>query len=357
MKEVSALEYSLRGFESDNCSPVHPDVMQALYNINKGHISAYGDDPYSKNVLKKIEALFGGDCNAHFVLNGTGANVVCLNALCPTWGGVICCEQAHIAVDEAGAPEHLIGGKLLTVPCEGNKLTPDLASKYLRYISSQHQSQPKIISITQPTEFGTLYNINEIVELSRFAHEHGMYLHMDSSRMANALVSLGCTAKAMTCDAGVDALSFGASKNGTMFGEAVVFFIPLDHIPNVRKSCTQLLSKMRYIAAQFDAYLSNDLWLRCAENANQMALLLEQNLKKYVEIKIPYPVQANEIFAYLPQVVRKQLHKRQRFLTRDENNSLVRFVCSFDTSENDVFAMARELDELIKLYRGNQSNN
>ena len=339
----------IKSFASDNCATVHPRVMQKLAQVNTGHSASYGDDAYTKSVLQKITELFGGSCEAHFVLNGSGANAVCLNAMCPTWGGIICTELAHINCDETGAVEHLTGGKLY--PLRGNaknKLTVEEMQPLLSKIGSQHASQPCVISITECTETGTTYKVEEVRAIADFAHANGMLLHMDGARFANAVAALGCTPAELTRLAGVDALSFGLSKNGGMFGEAIVCFTDLPHMVYVRKSCTQLLSKMRFIAAQFDAMLEDGLWLSCAAHANAMAKRLAEGLCSLNGMFCAAPTEANEVFVVLPNHIIEPLRAFMDFHDADFGMDTVRLVASHDTTEQEVdafIAKARELAE------------
>lgn len=326
-------------FASDNCATVHPRVMEKLAEVNRGHAVSYGDDAYTKAVLQRIVELFGGSCEAHFVFNGSGANAVCLNAMCPTWGGIVCTELSHINCDETGAIEHLTGGKLYAIRGNGkNKLTVESMEPLLAKIGSQHASQPKVVSITQCTETGTVYQLDEIQAIANFAHANGMLLHMDGARFANAVAALSCTPAAMTRFAGVDALSFGLSKNGGMFGEAIVCFKDLPHMQYVRKSCTQLISKMRFIAAQFDAMLEDDLWLSCAKRANAMAKRLSEGLCAIDGIFCAAPTEGNEVFVVMPQRIIEPMRAFMEFYDADFGMDTVRLVASHDTTEAEVDA-------------------
>lgn len=338
---------SKKFFASDNCATVHPRVMEKLNEVNRGHLVSYGDDEYTKGVLKKIVELFGGSCEAHFVLNGSGANAVCLNAMCPTWGGIICTELAHINCDETGAVEHLTGGKLYALRGNAkNKLTVEEMEPLLSKIGSQHASQPTVISITQCTETGTVYKLEEVRAIADFAHSNGMLLHMDGARFANAVAALNCTPAALTRLAGVDALSFGLSKNGGMFGEAIVCFRDLPHMPYVRKSCTQLLSKMRFIAAQFDAMLENDLWLQCASHANAMAKRLREGICAVDGFFCAAPTEANEVFVVMPHQIIEPMREFMDFHNADFGMDTVRLVASHDTTEQEVDAFIKKAREL-----------
>lgn len=277
-----------RGFASDNNSGVHPEIMKAIHEANHGHTIAYGDDPYTEKAKKTFYDIFGNNIDIYFVFIGTAANVLGLHATTRSWNAVICAETAHINVDECGAPEKYNGFKLLSVDTPDGKLTVDLIKQHMHGFGFEHHSQPKIISITQATEMGTVYTVDEIKTLADFAHQNDMYLHMDGARIANAAVSLGLDFKSFTKDAGVDILSFGGTKNGMMYGEAILFFNKQlgQDFKYVRKQGMQLASKMRYISAQFERYLSDNLWHKNAEHSNKMAKLLESYMKDIPRIKI-----------------------------------------------------------------------
>ncbi len=329
---------SIRYFASDNYAGVHPDILNAIERVNIGHVLAYGDDEYTERAKEKFRDQFGKETSVFFVFNGTAANVTSIAALNQSYQAVICGDYAHIQVDECGAPEQFTGCKLLTVPTHEGKLTIDKIEKHLGRMGDQHHVQPHVISITQSTEYGTVYCVDEIKQLADFAHQHNMYLHMDGARIANAAVSLNTSLRAITKDAGVDVLSFGGTKNGMMFGEAVVFFNPALATPFqfIRKQSMQLASKMRFIAAQFEALLTNDLWRQNATNANQMAALLASKLSDYEFIQLTKPVQANAIFAIIPEDIINQIQKKCFFYVWDQRKKEVRIMTAFDTTEEDV---------------------
>jgi threonine aldolase len=327
-----------RSFASDNNAGVHPGVLQAVGEANRGHAVGYGDDPYTASVVQKFKQRFGPDIEVFFVFNGTAANCLSLKALTNSYHAVICGEAAHIYTDECGAPEKFTGCKLIPIPVTGGKLTVDAVSQAYHGIDDPHHVQPRVISITQATEVGTVYKAEEIKALARFAHERGMFLHVDGARIANAAASLGQTLRQATRDLGVDVLSFGGTKNGALGAEAVVFFDQkLGHdFLYLRKQGMQLASKMRFISAQFEALLSNNLWRKNAEHANQMAQLLQKDISKIPNVKIVYKVEANGVFAQIPRAAIAELQKRYFFYVWDEDRSLVRWMCSFDTTEQDV---------------------
>ena len=336
-----------RGFGSDNHSGFSPEVMEALIRANDRHALAYGDDEVTARLEALIKATFGSQASIYLVFNGTGANVLSIDAMCKSHEAVVCAETAHINVDECGAPQRVVGCRLLTVDTPDGKLTPELVKTRLHGFGFEHHSQPKAISISQPTELGTLYTLEEIKSLADLAHSYDMYLHVDGARLANAAVALGCTFKEMTTDLGVDALSFGGTKNGLLMGESCVLLNPsLDNdMLYRRKQMTQLGSKMRFMAAQMECYLTTGLWRRNAEHSNRMAQLLRQEVEKVEGVKIMYPVQVNSVFAQLPREVWKRLLERYFFYDWDEEQDVVRWMCSFDTTEQDIHDFVNALKE------------
>ncbi|MGC2186434.1 MAG: low specificity L-threonine aldolase [Terriglobales bacterium] len=338
-----------RSFASDNNAGVHPEVLQAVAEANRGHAVGYGDDPYTASVLQKFKRHFGSDIAVFLVFNGTAANCLGLKALTHTYHAVICGEAAHIYTDECGAPEKFTGCKLLPVPVTNGKLTVESVRHAYHGIDDPHHVQPRVISITQATEVGTVYQPGEIKALARFAHQRGMFLHMDGARIANAAASLGHSLRQATRDLGVDVLSFGGTKNGAMGAEAVVFFDrKLGHdFLYLRKQGMQLASKMRFISAQFDALFTGDLWHRNAQHANRMARLLQSLLRKIPQVKIVYNVEANGVFAKIPRSAIARLQKRYFFYVWNEQQSVVRWMCSFDTTEQDVRQFAQFVAETL----------
>jgi threonine aldolase len=327
-----------RGFASDNNSGVHPDVLKAIEKVNAGHTIAYGDDIYTKEAAEKIRQLFGSNVDVFFVFIGTAANVLGLQAATSSFHSIICAESSHIQQDECGAPEKFTGAKLLPVETPDGKLTPELVSKHLYGFGFEHHSQPKVISITQASEMGTVYTPSEIKALAEQAHKHNMYLHVDGARIFNAAASLGISFKEMITDTGVDILSFGGTKNGMMYGEAVIFFKKelAENFKYIRKQGMQLASKMRFISAQFDAMLTNNLWLKNASHANQMAQLLAKEVSGIPKIKVTQKVQINGVFAIVPPAIIPELQKEYFFYEWDEETSEVRWMTSWDTTEEDI---------------------
>lgn len=337
-----------RGFASDNNAGVHPAILDAMSRVNVAHEIAYGDDRYTQAVTKRMQQIFGKDTGIFFVFIGTAANVLGLSALTQSYHAIICPDTAHIHVDECGAPEKFSGCKLLPVETPDGKLTIDLVKKHMHGFGFEHHAQPKIISITQATELGTLYSVDEIRTLAEYAHRHDMYLHMDGARLSNAAVALDTGFYEMTGGAGVDVLSFGGTKNGMMYGEAVVFFNKelCEDFKYRRKQGMQLASKMRYIAAQFDAFLENDLWKQNAAHANAMAQKLYTAVKDIEGVQVTRPVEANAVFATIPKELIPKLQEAFFFYVWDEDTSEVRWMCSFDTTEADIEEFARLLKSL-----------
>jgi threonine aldolase len=332
----------IRGFASDNNASVHPDIMAALASANEGHQPAYGEDVHTIRLCELIKDRFGERADVYPVFNGSGANVVGLQAMCDRWSAVVCPESAHINVDECGAPEKVAGLKLIPVPTPDGKLTPELLDRYAWGFGEHHHAQPQVVSITQSTELGTLYTPSEIAAIGALARERGMLLHMDGARLANAAAALDLPPRAFTTDVGVDVLSFGGTKNGLMLGEAIVVLDPdtVRGVRYLRKAALQLASKMRYVSAQLVALLEDDLWLRNARHANAMATRLATAAARVPGVEIARPPQANAVFATLPREVTERLQKRFRFHTWDERTGEVRWMCSFDTNEADVDAFA-----------------
>lgn len=334
---------------SDNHSGVHPHVFAAMQAANEGYSFGYGDDPLSLQVLSQIEELFGGDCEAWFVMTGTGANVLSLQSLIKSYNAVFCAATAHINVDECGAVQKFTQARLSPIETPDGKLTPELIAPRLLGDRDQHHSQFKVISISQSTEYGTLYTLNELEALANFAHDNGMLLYMDGARLANAAATLNCTLKEMTKDVGVDMLSFGGTKNGMLFGEAVISFRPelTSDFRFYRKQATQLLSKMRYISAQYQAYLEGDLWRHNAMHANRMACLLGKRLAEIPQCRITQEVLVNSVFVILPEHLITPLQDKYHFYTWDEARNEVRLMCSFNTTAEHIEDLISTIYELL----------
>ena len=332
-----------RSFASDNNAVVHPEVLEAMRRANEGHAVGYGDDVHTEAAVAKFREQFGDDVAVFLVFNGTAANVLSLQALARPYHAVLCPELSHIYRDECGAPERMTGCKLVPLPAPSGKLTVEALEHAYHGIGDQHHVQPRVISITQATEMGTVYETEEIEALARFAHEREMFLHMDGARISNAVAAQRLTLRQATRDLGVDVLSFGGTKNGLMGVEAVVFFRPelAEDFLFVRKQGMQLASKMRFMSAQMAALLTNELWRRNAEHANRMARLLEAEVKKILGLKIVYPVEANGVFVQIPRNTIGKIQERYFFYVWSEEESVVRWMCSFDTTEADVLEFAK----------------
>ena len=336
-----------RGFASDNNAGVHARVIDALRAANQGHAVAYGDDAYTETAVKKFREHFGEGAQVFFVFGGTGANVTGLASVTRPHNAVVCAETAHINVDECGAPELFSGCKLIDLSTPDGKLRPEQIEPLLWRKSDQHHVQPRVISISQPTELGTVYNLEELERLSSFARERGLLLHVDGARLANAAVSLGVTLREAAT--GADVLSFGGTKNGMMYGEAVVFLdasLSRD-FKFVRKQGAQLPSKMRFVAAQFNALLTEELWLRNASHANSLARALAEEIRLIPQMKITQPVESNAVFALMPREIIPRVQERYFFYVWNEKISEVRLMCSFDTTEEDVRELARVIRETV----------
>ena len=338
-----------RGFGSDNHSGVSPEILQAIADANTGHALAYGDDEWCRRADEVFRTHFGATAKVYFVFNGTGANTLSIDLMCRSHEAVVCATTAHINVDECGAPQRIVGCRLLTVDTPDGKLTPALVQTQLHGFGFEHHSQPRAVSITQSTELGTLYTPDEVRALADMAHSHNMYLHMDGARLANAAVALGATLRELTVDCGVDILSFGGTKNGMLMGESVVVLNPALDVDAKyrRKQMTQLASKMRFVAAQYEAYLATDLWRRNAEHSNRMARRLEEEVRKVDGVEIIYPVQVNGVFARLPRQAWQALQQEFFFYDWDFDRDEVRWMCSFDTTDDDIMAFAAALRRVM----------
>jgi threonine aldolase len=338
-----------RGFASDNNSGIHPEIIDAIDEANKFHAVGYGDDRWTNKAEKLLEKEFGDDIDIYFVFNGTGANILALKSVTHSFNSIICAETSHIQVDECGSPEKFTGCKLIPISTNNGKLSVKEVKKHLTGFGFEHHAQPGVISITQATELGTVYTEEEIKELAELAHSNGMYLHMDGARISNAAVALNKTFKQITRDAGVDILSFGGTKNGMMMGEVVIFFNSnlSEFSKYYRKQAAQLCSKMRFISAQFIPYLENKLWKINASHANNMAKLLESEIQKIDGIEITQDVDANGVFAIIPRKIIPLLQSEYFFYEWDENRNEVRWMTSFDTTEEDVIDFTRLVAKLM----------
>ena len=340
----------MRGFASDNHAGAHPAVLEALAAASEGHAGAYGADPWTERAEELFRAHFGAGARAFPVFNGSGANVTVLDALTRSFEAVICSDVAHMHVDECGAPERIAGAKLYTVPTEHGKLTPEDVGRWESRRGDDHHAQQRVVSITQATELGTVYTQAETRAIADRAHELSMLLHVDGARLANAAASLGLGLRELTTDAGVDAISFGATKNGLAFGDAVVFLRPelADGFEFVRKQLGQLASKMRFVSAQLVALLEDDLWLENAAHANAMAARLAGEVANIEGVEIAHPTEANGVFAALPAAaidrLLVELEGDPPFRVWNPERGVVRLMCAWDTTAEDV-------DELVTAIR------
>ena len=333
----------MRSFASDNNSGVHPLVMKALNKANENHAIAYGDDPWTKEAIERIKNEIGPEVDPYFSFNGTGANVTALRLATKCYHTIFCAETAHIYVDECNAPATQTGCNIRAIATKkGNgKLTPELIAPHIYGIGDQHHAQPRIIYISQCTEMGTVYTLEELKSLRKFANEHHLYILMDGARIANACVALNCSLREMIVNTGMDLVAFGGTKNGLMIGECllVVNDIFKEEAKFVRKNTTQLASKMRYMSCQFTAYLEKNLWKECATNANRLAKRLYTGLKRIEGIKMTQPLESNQLFLTMPRPVINKLQKDYFFYFWNEAKDEIRFVTSWDTTEEDVDAL------------------
>ena len=340
----------VRGFASDNHSGVHPEVLEALVAANGGHQGAYGADVYTQALAEVVRDHFGDAAQVYPVLNGTGANVVSLDLLTRRWDAVVCAESAHINTDECGAPEKIAGIKLLAVATPDGKLTPELIDRQARGYGNEHHVQASVLSVTQSTEMGTLYTLEELRTVVAHAHRHGMRVHLDGARLANAAVALGASLREVTTDVGVDVVSFGGTKNGLMGAEAVVVLQPeaVTRPLFVRKLNAQLSSKMRFVSAQLLALLDGDLWRRSAAHANAMAAALAAAVRGIDGVRVTQTPAVNAVFATVPPQVTARLQQRYPFYVWNEATGEVRWMCSFDTTRDDIDGFASALREELE---------
>jgi len=335
----------MKGFASDNYAGAHQEVLAAVAEANTGHVVSYGADPWTARAEELLRGHFGEDASSYLVFNGSAANVLCFRALCRPWESVICAAGAHVNVDEGGAPERIAGVKLQALPTMDGKLTPDDVATQLHRAGDEHAVQPRVVSVTQSTELGTRYTPNELHALAHFAHARGLLLHVDGSRLANAAAGLELSLREITTDVGVDVVAFGGCKNGLLLGEAVVFLRPGldDGFAYLRKQTLQLASKGRFLAAQFVALLEGDLWLRSAAHANAMAERLAGAVAGAPGLRITQAVQANGVFALLPRAATERLMRDWRFYEWDAQTGEVRWMCSWDTTEDEVDSFAQDV--------------
>ena len=336
-----------RGFGSDNHAGALPEVLAALGAVNGGHAASYGHDEETERVERLFADRFGPHARTFFAFNGSGANIVALRAMCRPWEAVICAESAHLEVDECGAAEAVAGLKLLTVPTPDGKLTPELVARRVVRVGDEHAAQARVVSVTQPTELGTLYTLDELAAITATAREHGLLVHLDGARFLNAVEALGCSFADLA--RGVDIVSFGGTKAGCVFGEAIVVLRPelADGMRYLRKQTLQLASKMRFVAAQFDALLTDDVGLRAVGHANAMARRLAAAVQRIDGVRITQAVQANVVFAVVPAAATERLQRDWRFYTWNEHTGEVRWMCAWDTTADDVDAFAAAVADAV----------
>ena len=336
-------------FSSDNVTGACPEVMDAIIAANDGIVESYGNDKWSLNLQKKLSEIFETDVIVFPVVSGTAANALALSVLSPAFGKIFCNELSHINTDECGAPEFFSGGaKLVTMTSDDGKINAKDLGQNIRGTGNVHLSQPAAVSITQACETGTVYQLEEIKSIAETAHEHGLKVHMDGARFANAIVSLDVSPAEMTWKSGIDVLSFGGTKNGCLTAEAVVFFKPelVGNFPYLHKRSGQLLSKMRFVSAQLEAYISNDVWLRNARNANAMAKQLSEGLAKFPDIRLAYTTQSNEVFVHLPSLTIDLLNAEGYNVSEDElDGKSIRFVTAWNTVSDDIEKLLSTIDK------------
>lgn len=334
---------------SDNCSGVHPKVMQAIAEANHGQVSSYGYDPYTQVAIQEFKKILGENIEVLFVTNGTGANVTAFSSILQPFEAVVAAQTSHLHEDECGAPERITGSKFISLPSSNGKITVEQIQRTLVRVGDEHRSQVRVVSITQSTEYGTVYTLDEIRQIADFCHKNKLFLHVDGARIANAAAALGVGFREMLVDTGVDAVSFGATKNGLMMGEAIIFF-GKNRFPNAkyfRKQNMQLASKMRFLSAQFIPYLAEKIWLQNAEHANQMAKLFYQKAK-HLPITFTQKVEVNVVFAILPPEIIEPLQEKFYFYVWNEYTNEVRLMFSFQTTEQEVEKLVLELEKLLK---------
>lgn len=339
-----------RGFGSDNHAGIHPLILKSLSLANNEHAPSYGTDDWTENAIAEFKKHFGKEAQVFFVFNGTAANVTALRAMTRPYQSVFCSDVAHINVDECGAPEQMAGCKLLPIPSRDGKISVEgLEKAYVRR-GDQHFSQTQVLSLTQPTELGTVYSMEELKKLISWAKEKRLYVHIDGARLSNAAVYLGKTFKEFTTDLGVDVVSFGGTKNGLMMGEAVIFLNKslAQDFKYIRKQSSQLPSKTRFVGCQFQTYLENDLWKEIANHAHNMAVYLYESIAAIPEIKIREKPQSNAVFAKIPSIWVKPLREKYFFYVWDEKTFECRLMTSWDTQKEDIDGFAQLLKEFSR---------
>ena len=341
----------MRSFASDNSAPAAPEILQAIVDANDGDARAYGDDRWTAAAISRVRELFGANVEVYFTFNGTAANVLALSSLLRPWEAVLAPASAHVNTDECGALERFAGVKIVPIATTDGKLRPADLEPYLHHKGVVHYSQPRVISISQATEWGSVYELEELRELAAFAHANGLLVHCDGARAANAAAALGVGLRELSADAGIDVLTLGGTKNGLLFGEAVVFLKPELHggaAPFVLKQAMQLASKMRYVAAQLDALLAGGRWLRYASHANAMASRLYERIAGLDGLRVTRPVRCNAVFATLPRAAIAALQREYEFYVFDEMLPEVRWMTHWATGERDVDAFADAITAVLR---------
>lgn len=350
MSETTASERaSMRHFASDNASGVHPDVLAAIERANRGDAPAYGADEGTRRAEERIREVFGQETETCFTFGGTGANVIGLAAVTRPTEAVLCAESSHLWRDECGAPEHFLGTKLVPIPTPDGKLTPELVEPYLNTGRGAHHAKPRVVSVAQATESGTVYSFDELAALAALAHRHGLLFHVDGARLSNAAAALDLSLARITREAGVDVLAFGGTKNGLLGAEAVLFLAPEQayDVPRVQKQAMQLASKMRFVAAQIEALLTDELWLRNARQANAMAARLAERLAPVPDLELEMPVETNAVFVRVPAARVETLCDSTGIPVWAPGAPVLRLMTSFDTSEAEVDVFARRVAEIL----------
>jgi threonine aldolase len=336
-------------FASDNTSGICPEAWRSLVEANAGYAAGYGDDPWTDLASNMLRDLFETDCEVYFVFNGTAANSLALSSLCQSYHSVICSDVSHVEKDECGAPEFFSNGtKLLLAPSDNGKVTPDSVIEIVRRRTDIHYPKPRVLSLTQATETGTVYTVAEVAELCRTAHDLGLKVHMDGARFANAIASLGVSPKEVTWQVGVDVLCFGGTKNGLPIGDVVIFFNwQLGEEFDYRcKQSGQLASKMRYLSAPWVGMLTDNAWLTHARHANEAAARLQSRLSRVPGIEILFPRQANSVFVSLPAAWQQQLRDRGWHFYTFIGSVGARFMCSWSTTDAEVDALVADFEKL-----------
>ena len=338
-------------FASDNVTPACPEIMDAIYQANKGCVDSYGNDKWSLALDKKFSELFEKDVRVFTAVTGTAANSLALSSITPSYGNIYCHKISHINVDECGAPEFFTGGaKLITIDGKNGKFNGDELQKNIRGSGIAHNTQPSSVSITQSCETGVIYKPDEILKITQVAKENDMKIHMDGARFSNAIVSLNKSPAEVTWKLGIDVLTFGGTKNGCLDAEAIIFFNP-DQINNfqyLQKRSGQLLSKTRFLSSQLNAYITNGVWLKNAKNANTMAKILSEKLIRIKSLKLAYPTESNEIFIKIPKNIQEHLNKKGYSAIQDDMfDGSVRLVCSWNTNSNDIDKLIKTIKEKL----------